>query len=103
MWGKIKNSPKGKFDEALVRYYTNQILNGLNYLHFKKIIHRDLKAKNILLSEENTLKLTDFGLSKRLSKEILTSRQFTTLKGTCTHLAPEIVKNTRYGRKVDIW
>ena len=87
-----------------MRDYTKQILNGLKYLHSKNIIHLDLKSTNILIAEENIIKLTDFNLSRKLNKEILTSRQFMSLKGTCTHLAPEVVKNScTYGRKIDIW
>ena len=86
-----------------MKNYAKQILIGLNYLHSKNIIHQDLKAKNILLTENDTLKLADFGLSRKLKSSYSTSRQFDSFKGTCTHVAPEIINSAKYGRKIDIW
>ena len=100
------NSEQGKLTEPTVKDYTRQILEGLYYLHTKNIIHRDLKAKNILIDIDGTLKLADFGFSLKLNFENSTSRQFKSCKGTCTHLAPEMcdpVINGMYGRKIDIW
>ena len=84
---------------------TKQILDGLRYLHAQNVIHRDLKAKNILIDGEGVLKLADFGISLKIDFENSSSKQFVSCKGTCTHLAPEMVgpKNKKYGRKVDIW
>ena len=103
MWENI--SEQGRLAEATVRDYTKQILEGLNYLHFNNIIHRDLKAKNILIDFEGTLKLADFGFSFKLDFDNSTSRQMASCRGTCTHLAPELLNlnNTKYGRKIDIW
>ena len=50
-----------------MRTYVYQILNGLNYLHSKNIIHRDLKCANLLVDTEGRVKLSDFGASKKLS------------------------------------
>ena len=85
--------------------FTRQILDGLNYLHSNNVIHLDLKARNILLDTYKIVKLADFGLSMRLSEDTSTTRQFNTCKGTCTHIAPEMIdpNNGKYGRKVDIW
>ena len=105
MWKVIKNSAGGKLEEKIVRYYTKQILEGLVYLHSNNVIHLDLKARNILIDAGNVLKLADFGLSMRLREDTSTTRQFSTCKGTCTHIAPEMIdpKCGKYGRKVDIW
>ena len=69
--GSIKNliTKFGKFEVNLdlVRTYAHQILNGLNYLHSKDIIHRDLKCANLLVDTEGRVKLSDFGASKKLS------------------------------------
>jgi serine/threonine protein kinase len=69
------------------------------------VIHLDLKARNVLIDTNNILKLADFGLSMKLKEDILTSRQFSTSKGTFTHMAPEMIdsKYGKWGRKVDIW
>ena len=103
LWDKIQE--RGKLDEQLVKEYTKQILEGIDYLHSHNVIHSDLKARNILIDDGDILKLADFGLSKKLPSDFVTSRVFGTCSGTCTHLAPEIIKakNGKYGRKIDIW
>ena len=53
----------GSFSEPICRYYTKQILMGLNYLHCKGFSHRDLKPENILLDEKFNVKLVDFGFA----------------------------------------
>lgn len=55
----------GKFDEPIVRSLTRQTLSGLEYLHREGILHRDLKADNILLDKTGTCKISDFGISKK--------------------------------------
>lgn len=51
------------FDEEVARYYFQQLIGALEYLHLKGFVHRDLKLENLLLDEENNLKLADFGFS----------------------------------------
>lgn len=57
----------GKFNEELVRNYTRQLLLGLEYLHSKKIVHRDVKGSNVLVTRDGVVKLADFGESHVLS------------------------------------
>jgi serine/threonine protein kinase len=52
------------FDDDLTRHCTNQIVGGLAYLHSRNILHRDLKADNILVNLEGVCKISDFGISK---------------------------------------
>ncbi|TFK41240.1 kinase-like domain-containing protein, partial [Crucibulum laeve] len=95
----------GRFREDVTKSFTFQILDGLEYLHSKQILHRDLKADNILLEESGTCKISDFGISKKAEK-INEGRAFTAMKGTVYWMAPEVVSTDSskgYDRKVDIW
>ncbi|KAK0208085.1 kinase-like domain-containing protein [Desarmillaria ectypa] len=93
----------GRFSEGLTKSFTSQILEGLEYLHCRGIIHRDLKAANILVDHSGICKISDFGISKRVDQ--LEARANTSLKGTVFWMAPEVVspKNGGYDVKVDIW
>jgi mitogen-activated protein kinase kinase kinase 19 len=58
----------GPFEEDLFRTFTNQILEGVNYIHCNHVVHRDIKGKNIMLMSSGVIKLIDFGCAKRLKK-----------------------------------
>lgn len=95
----------GKFNESLIRYLTKQVLQGLCYLHSKGILHRDLKADNLLLETDGICKISDFGISKK-SKDIYSNDASMNFQGTVFWMAPEIVDNQShkgYNAKVDIW
>ncbi|KAI1393592.1 kinase-like domain-containing protein [Hypoxylon trugodes] len=98
----------GALPEPLVRSFVRQILNGLSYLHNRDIIHRDIKGANILVDNKGTIKISDFGISKKLeASNILSgagnSRHRPSLQGSVFWMAPEVVKQTSYTRKADIW
>ncbi|KIW17665.1 hypothetical protein PV08_04860 [Exophiala spinifera] len=94
---------KQKLTEAETRKIFIQLFQGTKYLHERNIVHRDIKPENILLTDKNlSVKLADFGLAKIIGEESFT----TTLCGTPSYVAPEILQNTRhrrYTRAVDIW
>ncbi|KAG2235652.1 hypothetical protein INT48_008528 [Thamnidium elegans] len=95
----------GKFDEPLVRFFTRQILMGLAYLHNRNVLHRDIKAGNILLDQNGVCKITDFGLSKLSGQDKAYDPHSnnSVMRGTVFWMAPEVVKGTNYNAKVDIW
>ncbi|XP_047334333.1 mitogen-activated protein kinase kinase kinase 1-like [Impatiens glandulifera] len=91
-----------KYDlrDSQVSAYTRQILSGLNYLHQRNVIHRDIKSANILVDASGAVKLADFGLAKATKLNDVKS-----CKGTVFWMAPEVVnrRNTGYGLAADIW
>lgn len=93
----------GALPEITVRAYTRQILKGLKYLHSNGVIHRDLKSDNILLDSNGKLKICDFGCSKRYENEVNESGFNNSVKGSLPWMAPEVMKQSGYGRKADIW
>lgn len=84
-------------DEA--RFYVAEISLALEFLHNIGVVYRDLTPENILLDEQGHIKLTDFGLSKELKNEKVTS----TFVGTNEYLAPEIIMNQEYSFPIDWW
>ncbi|KAJ9649275.1 ATP binding [Coniosporium apollinis] len=99
----------GPFREGLISNFVRQILAGLAYLHSRDIIHRDIKGANILVDNKGAVKISDFGISKRVEASSLlpSSRSKggprVSLQGSVFWMAPEVVKQTAYTRKADIW
>ena len=94
----------GKFEERVVSSLTRQVLAGLSYLHGQGILHRDLKADNILLDADGTCKISDFGISKR-SDDIYGNDVTNSMQGSVFWMAPEVIRSQGqgYSAKVDIW
>lgn len=94
----------GKFEEPVVKSLTRQTLDGLAYLHQEGILHRDLKADNILLDVDGTCKISDFGISKK-TDNIYGNDVTNNMQGSVFWMAPEVVRNAGegYSAKVDVW
>lgn len=85
-------------EESAFLFY--QLINGVEYIHYKNIVHRDLKPENLLLTKNRTLKIIDFGLSRHYGNDTILS----TKCGSPSYAAPEIIKSIVYdGYKTDVW
>ncbi|NWS15205.1 NEK11 kinase, partial [Pachyramphus minor] len=87
------------FAQSQVIDWFIQLLLGVNYMHERRILHRDLKAKNIFL-KDNLLKIGDFGVSCLLMGSCDLATTFT---GTPYYMSPEVLKHQGYNTKSDIW
>ena len=91
---------RGKLSETVSKIIFKQLIEGLKYIHRKKIVHRDIKLDNILIDLTNTIKICDFGVSRKISKDEVMHEHC----GTPAYIAPEIFENNGYtGFQCDIW
>ncbi|XP_048854976.1 serine/threonine-protein kinase PLK3-like [Brienomyrus brachyistius] len=88
---------RGTLTEPEVRYYINQLISGLTYIHWQGYVHRDIKLENLFINDQMELKIGDFGLAVKLKpreKEVC---------GTPVYMAPEVWKREGHGREADVW
>lgn len=88
------------FTEPQLQAILHYVTQGLVYLHAQKIIHRDLKSANILISDEGEVKIADFGVSAQLEN---TLGKANTVIGTPLFMSPEILEGKTYGENADVW
>lgn len=95
----LLQSIEGIAERPLV-WILQSALKGLSYLHSQQIIHRDVKAANILLTELGEVKIADFGVSDQVSHTLCARR---TVIGTPFWMAPEVISGKDYNCSADIW
>lgn len=97
-----KMYPTGLNDEKFMATIIREILKGLEYLHKHYLIHRDIKADNILISHEGDIRISDFGVTGSMLNNVFKS-SCKTFAGTLNWMSPEMVEQHGYSYKTDIW
>ena len=97
---KLKQKKGEKFSEMEICHWFIQICLALEYVHGRRVIHRDLKTQNLFLTGNKTIKVGDFGISKVLES---TTQVAMTVVGTPYYMPPEACQSAPYTSKSDVW
>ena len=93
----------GRLDEPVVRRMAGQLLKALSYAHRRGIIHRDIKPSNILLTEEGTVKVADFGIARIIEEDDLAGGEPGEIVGSARYMSPEQLKGENATPESDIY
>jgi serine/threonine protein kinase len=97
MFKYLEQAENGVFDQRSSRFYAACVMLGLDALHCKGYVYRDLKPENLLIDVKGYVKIADFGFAKRV-----TGKTFT-LCGTPDYMAPEIITRKGHNKAADFW
>jgi serine/threonine-protein kinase BUR1 len=106
--GLLEN-PTVKLQPSHIKLYMKQLLEGLEYMHDNNVIHRDIKAANLLISNDGTLQIADFGLARAYAEGTKMEKserneKYTNCVVTRWYRPPELLMGERYyGGEIDIW
>ncbi len=95
----LQHCPSPGLGPEKIRDLTRQIIEGVDFLHINRVVHRDLKPQNILISNTGKIKLADFGLARVYSFQMA----LTSVVVTLYYRAPEVLLQDSYHTAVDIW
>ncbi|KAI7863548.1 kinase-like domain-containing protein [Spinellus fusiger] len=97
----LLDNPSVRLSVPQIKTYTKQLLEGTAYLHFNKVLHRDMKAANLLINNEGILKIADFGLARGVEED---NREYTQCVVTRWYRPPELLLGERrYTSAIDMW